>query len=171
MLVGHLAEYSEVAKRADAIIGMDLLKLRDFSVDYDSRRIIFHPNHREHTPAAGESLSECLILELLVQGHPVRLIVDTGFQGLLLYEERLLSRVSMLRTSGNPIAVSIGGRLQVQAKQVLIPDVVFGAKNGEVSVLLVKAPPADELPGIDGVVGLTPLKARRIQFDFVGNWE
>jgi predicted aspartyl protease len=62
MLVGRLAEYSEFAKRADAIIGMDLLKLRDISVDYDSRKIIFHPNHRKHTPATGESLSECLIL-------------------------------------------------------------------------------------------------------------
>jgi len=78
----------------------------------------------------------------------------------------------MLRTSGSLIVVSIGGRLQ--AKQVVIPDVVFGAKNGEASALLVKAPAPDRLPGIDGVVGLTPLKARRIHFDFVGkrlSWE
>ena len=78
----------------------------------------------------------------------------------------------MLRTSGSLSVVSIGGRLQ--AKQVVIPDVVFGAKNGEASALLVKAPHADRLPGIDGVVGLTRLKARRIHFDFVGkrlSWE
>jgi len=165
MLVGRLADYSEFAKKADAIIGMDLMKLCNFSIDYDSKKIVFQPNQREYTPATGEPLSECLILELQVQGHSVRLILDTGFQGLLLYEERLLNRVSMLRTSGSPVAVSVGGRLQ--AKQVVIPDVVFGARNREVSALLVKAPPSDRLPGIDGVVGLTLLKARRIHFDFV----
>jgi predicted aspartyl protease len=172
MLVGHLGEYSEFAKKADAIIGMDLLKLINFSIDYDSKKIIFHSHQREHTPASGQPLSECLILELQVQGHPVRLIVDTGFPGLLLYEERLLKRVPALRTTGSPTYVTIGGRLQ--AKQAVLPDVVFGARNGEVSVLLVKAPPPDTLPGIDGIVGLAPLKARRVHFDFVGkrlSWE
>jgi predicted aspartyl protease len=172
MLVGHLGKYSEFAKKADAIIGMDLLKLSNFSIDYDSKKIIFHSHQREYIPASGEPLSECLILELQVQGHPVRLIVDTGLPGLLLYEERLLKRVPTLRIAGSPTGVSIGGRLQ--AKQAVLPDVVFGARNGEVSVLLVKAPPPDTLPGIDGIVGLAPLKARRVYFDFVGkrlSWE
>jgi len=172
MLVGHLGEYSEFAKKADAIVGMDLLKLIKFSIDYDSKKIVFHSHQRERIPASGEPLSECLTLELQVQGHPVRLIVDTGFPGLLLYEERLLKRVPGLRMVGNPTGVSIGGRLQ--AKQAVLPDVVFGVRNREVSVLLMKAPPPDILPGIDGVVGLAPLKARRVHFDFVGkrlSWE
>jgi len=172
MFVGHLGEYSEFAKKADAIIGMDLLKLINFSIDYDSKKIIFDSHRREHIPASGEPLSECLILELQVQGHPVRLIVDTGFPGLLLYEERLLKHVPALRTAGRPTGVSIGGRLQ--AKQAVLPDVVLGTRNGEVSVLLVKAPPPDTLPGIDGLVGLAPLKARRVHFDFVEkrlSWE
>ena len=172
MLVGHLSEYSEFAKKADAIIGMELLKLINFSIDYGSKKIIFDSHQRTHIRTSGEPLSECLILEPQVQGHPVRLIVDTGFPGLLLYEERLLKRVPALRMVGSPTGVNIGGRLQ--AKQAVLPDVVFGARNGEVSVLLVKAPPPDTLPGIDGVVGLAPLKAHRINFDFVNKtltWE
>jgi len=172
MLVGHLIEYSDFAKKADAIIGMDLLKLRDFSIDYDAKKIIFHSRRREYSQASGGPLSQCVILEIQIQGHAVRLIVDTGFPGLLLYEPRLLKRVPELRTAGSPIAVSIGGRLK--AKQVLLPDVVFGARNGEVSVLLVKAPSPDILPGIDGIVGLAPLKAHRVNFDFVAkavSWE
>jgi predicted aspartyl protease len=127
---------------------------------------------REYAQPFGEPLSECAILELLVQGHPVRLIVDTGFPGLLLFQERLKKHIPTLRTEGRSTAVSIGGRLK--AKQVLLQDVVFGARNGEVSVLLVEASPPDTLPGIDGVVGLTPLKAHRVRFDFVGkrvSWE
>src|SRR5215469_3054829 len=171
MLVGRLAEYSEFAKKADAIIGMDLLKLSNFSIDYDTKKIIFHSAQRDYTPS-GEPLSECLIIEAKVQGHAVRLLVDTGFPDLLLYEERLLQRVPRLRTTGNPSGVIIGARLP--AKQAVLPDVVLGARNGEVSVLLVKAPPPDALPGIDGIVGLAPLKARRVHFDFGGkrlSWE
>jgi hypothetical protein len=64
------------------------------------------------------------------------------------------------------------GRLQ--AKQVLIPDVVLGVKNEAPSVFFVNSPPPDTLPGIDGVVGLTALRARRVYFDLVGktvSWE
>jgi predicted aspartyl protease len=172
MIVGRLAEYSEFAKKADAIIGMDLLNLSNFSIDYDAKKIIFHSRQREYTPASGEPLSECVILELRVQGHSVRLIVDTGFPGLLLYEERLLKRVPTLRTSGNSTRVIIGRWLQ--AKQVVLPDVVVGARNGEVSGFLVKAPPPDTIPEIDGILGLATLKARRVDFDFVAKrltWE
>jgi hypothetical protein len=85
MMVASLAEYSEFAKKADAIIGMDLLNLNNFSIDYGARKIIFHSRQREYTPPSGEPLSKVLTLELRVQGHPVRLIVDTGFPGLLLF--------------------------------------------------------------------------------------
>jgi len=172
MLVGRLAEYSEFATKADVIIGTDLLKLSDFSIDYDTKKIIFHSQQREYTQPSGEPLSECVILELLVQGHPVRLIVDTGLPGLLLYEEPLLRQVPALRTAGNPIGVSMGGRLR--AKQAVLPDVVIGARNGEVSVLLVDGPPPETLRGIDGIMGLAVLKARRVHFDFVEkrvSWE
>src|SRR5215470_5785053 len=77
-------------------------------IDYDSKKIIFHSHQREHMPASGEPLSECVTLELQVQGHSVRLIVDTGFPGLLLYEERLLKRVPTLRIAGKPTGVSLG---------------------------------------------------------------
>jgi predicted aspartyl protease len=149
-----------------------LLKLCNFSIDYDSKKITFYSCQQDYSQPSGEPLSECLMVEVQVQGHPVRLIVDTGFSGLLLYEERLLKRIPLLKTAGNSTGVSMGEWLQ--AKQMVLPDVVLGARKGEVSVLLVKAPPPDRLPGIDGVVGLTPLKAHRVQFDFVGkrlSWE
>jgi predicted aspartyl protease len=41
VLVGDLARYSEFAKKADAIIGMDLLKLSDVTIDFDARNLIF----------------------------------------------------------------------------------------------------------------------------------
>ena len=165
MLVGNLPEFSAYAEGVDAVIGMDLLKLTDFSIDYDAKKIVFHSSQCEYSGRAGEPLVDCVILELLVQGHPVRLIVDSGFPGLLLYEERVRRRVPGLRTLGSPTEASLGGTLQ--GKQAVLPDVVFGRRNDNISVLLMQAPPPNTLPGIDGIVGLTLLKAHKVRFDFV----
>ncbi len=69
-------------------------------------------------------MTKCLIVELQVQDRPVHLIVDTGLQGILLYEERLRRSVPGLRTSGSIKNATMGGRVQV--KQATLPDVVFG---------------------------------------------
>lgn len=173
VFVGRLGEYSEFTKKVDAIIGLDLLKQSNFSIDYDVKKVIFHPRSQyEDTHTSSEPASECVVLESQVQGQVVRLIVDTGFSGLLLYRERILKRIPKLRLAGNSKLVLVGDRLK--ATRVLIPDVVLGSKNEELSVLLVDAPPEYTLPGIDGIVGLTALRARRIHFNFVErtlSWE
>jgi predicted aspartyl protease len=165
VFIGRLAEYSEFAKNADAVIGMDLLRSSNFSIDFDAHKITFHPT-MEKVSLAGDPLLQCPILEVQVQGHPVRLIVDTGLAGIVFYEERLRTRVPGLRIAGHLADAAMGGR--VRAKQATIPDVVFGKTNRDVSVLLVSSPARDILPGIDGIIGIAALKAHRITFDFSG---
>lgn len=166
VFVGHLAKYSEFAKNADAVIGMDLLKFRNFSIDFDTHKITFRPSMQKALVVAGDPRLQCPILEVQVQGHPVRLIVDTGLAGIIFYEERLRTRVPGLRIAGHLADATMGGR--VQAKQGTIPDVLFGKTNRDVSVLLVSSPSPEILPGIDGIIGITALKAHRINFDFAG---
>jgi predicted aspartyl protease len=164
VLVGDLARYSEFAGKADAIIGMDLLRLSNFTIDYGARHLIFDPLPRKTYSAGGDPMTRCLTIEVQVQHQPVRLIVDTGLQGILLYEERLRRSVPGLRTSGSIKTASMGGR--VPAKQATLPDVVLGNRNRELPVVLLPAPPEDMLPGIDGIVGVAALQARRLHFDF-----
>jgi predicted aspartyl protease len=164
VLVGDLAHYSEFARKADAIIGMDLLRLSNVTIDFGARNLIFDPSATETYLAGGDPTTKCLILELQVQGRPVHLIVDTGSPGILLYEERLRTTVPGLRTAGSIKNATMGGRVQV--KQATLPDVVFGNRNREVPVLLLPSPGADMLPGIDGIVGTAALQARRVHFDF-----
>lgn len=164
VLVGDLARYSEFASKADAIIGMDLLRLNDFTIDYGSGHLIFDPMAPRTYLAGGDPMTKCPIIELRVQDRPVRLIVDTGLQGVLLYEERLRRSVPGLRTSGSIKTARMGGR--VAAKQATLPDVVFGNRNRELKVVLLPAPPEDMLPGIAGFVGVAALQARRVHFDF-----
>jgi predicted aspartyl protease len=163
MLVGHLAKYSEFARNADAIIGLDLLRLSNFTVDYEARKIIFHSLAQATAAPPNNPLSKFLFLEILVQGHPVRLVVDTGFAGILVFEERLRMSVPELAVD-TALNVTMGGRLH--AKQTTLHGVVIGPTRGDVSVLLTKAPSTNMLPGIVGVVGITALNARRVHFDF-----
>ena len=117
-------------------------------------------------------MTKCLIVELQVQDRPVHLIVDTGFKAILLYEERLRQSVPGLRTAGSIKNATMGGRAPV--KQATLPDVVFGNRNRAVPVVLMPSPGADMLPGIDGIVGVAALQARRVHFNFSGktlSWE
>lgn len=164
VFIGRLADYSEFAKNADAVVGMDLLKFSNLSIDFDARKITFHPSMRKVSVVPSDPLLRCPILEVQVQGHPLRLIVDTGLAGVVLYQERLRMRVPGLRTVGHTADAAIGGR--VQAKQVTIPDVLIGKTNRDVSVLLVASPAHKMLPGIEGIIGIAALQAHHISFDF-----
>jgi hypothetical protein len=105
-----------------------------------------------------------LIVELQVQDRPVHLLVDTGLQGMVLYEERLRKSVPELRTAGSIKNATMGGRLPV--KQATLPDVIFGNRNREIHVVFLPSPAAGTLPGIDGIVGIAALQAHRVHFDF-----
>ena len=172
VLVGDLARYSEFARKADAIIGMDLLNLSNLTVDFGAGNLIFDLVAPQTYLAGGDPMTKCLVVELQVQDRPVHLLVDTGLQGILLYEGRLRNTVPGLRTAGSIKIATRGGRMQV--KQATLPDVVFGKRNREVPVLFLPSPAADTLPGIDGIVGIAALQARRVHFDFYGktlSWE
>jgi predicted aspartyl protease len=172
VLVGDLSRYSQFAGNADAIIGMDLLRLSNFTIDYGAGRLIFDSGPLTAYSAGGDPMAKCLTVQLQVQGHPVHLLVDTGFQSILLYEERLRKSVPGLRTAGSIRNATMGG--QVQVKQATLPDVTLGNRNREVAVAFVPAPAEDTLPGIDGIVGIAALQARRVHFDFSAktvSWE
>lgn len=164
VLVGDLARYSAFARKADAIIGMDLLNLSNITIDFGAGSLIFDAAAPQAYWPGGDPMTKCLVIALQIQNRPVHLIVDTGLQGILLYEERTRKSVPGLRTAGSIKNAAMGGRMQV--KQATLPDVVFGTRNREVRVLFLPSPAADTLPGIDGIVGISALQARRVHFDF-----
>jgi predicted aspartyl protease len=164
VLVGDLARYSEFASEADAIIGMDLLKLSNLTIDFAARSLFFDPTAPGIYLAGGDPVTQCLILELQVQDHPVRLVVDTGLQGILLYEERLRKSVPELRTAAGVKNATMGGRVRV--KQATLPNVRFGNRNREVQVAFLPSPASETLPGIDGIIGIDALQAHRVHLDF-----
>jgi len=164
MLVADLPRFSDFGRDVDALIGMDLLRARNFAIDYDSRKVSFSPPDRAGSAAVPESDPLFFTLRILIQEHPVHLVVDTGVDGVLLFEHTLLESVPNLRIEGRTKATSLGRRLR--AKWATLPNVSIGAMNGDIRVLLMKAYPGQILRGVDGYIGPASLKARRIEFNF-----
>jgi predicted aspartyl protease len=161
IMVVKLAEYSEFAEHADGIVGLDLLsKSKKFSIDYDRRTVSFQlaeDGTPEHSPSA------CFVVPLVVQGVPVHLAVDTGLQGILLYENRLRKRLPKMRIEGESTNAAMG---RLRATQVRLPGVQIGGAQVATTVFLIEGPDENSLPGVDGYLGPAALQAKRIEFDF-----
>src|SRR5262249_66668 len=79
--------------------------------------------------------------------------------GILLFEERVFAKVPELKTTRNVSRVTLGERLH--AKATTLRDVAIGPTSRDTSVLLAQAPPAEMLPGVEGVAAIAVLKWRR----------
>lgn len=167
LLVADLAKTSEFAAHADAVIGLDLLCLsKTLRVDYNTATVSFIGSKTAPSTVDLRQHPKCLIAELIVQGHPVRLIVDTGMEGVLFYENRLRKRVPDLRLQGKPQNGHLGW---MRAKSTILPGLQLNNTVSETPVWLADEPKENVLPGIDGVIGTASLKARQIEFDFEKN--
>jgi predicted aspartyl protease len=172
MSVGNLVDLSTLAAHADAAIGTDLLGLNDITIDYGAKRVLFRPPERLVPDALVNAAPEGLTVEVEVQDHPIRLLVDTGFPDILLFEDRLRRDIPELRTEDMSDPFSIAGRLL--AKRATLPKVQLGTRAASCRLLLADGPPSSVMPGVDGLLGTAALKARRVDINFVTktfDWE
>jgi len=170
-VVADLRSFSRLANNADAVIGSDLLGLAPFWIDYQQRRVHFRTVQpsESYSPDHGLAL---LTVDLAVQGQQLRLLVDSGFPDMVLFEGRVRRRLPELKIAHVVDRFHIGGR--VHAKKAVLPRTKLGGKDENVKVVLVDDPPEGVWPGVDGLLGIAFLKARRIDFDYATNhvsWE
>ena len=169
VMIAKLGEYSEFAENVDGIIGLDVLSRSEkFIIDYEKHTISWElagePDSRRPSPAY-------FVIPFVVQGFPMHLILDTGFQGILLYKDRLRKGLPDLRTQGKPIEVDFG---RLQTTQVKLPGVRLVGQETVATVFLTDGPEPGGLPGVDGYLGIASLKAKRVEFDFAARllrWE
>jgi len=93
----------------------------------------------------------------------VHVVVDTGLQGILLYENRLRKRLPKMRIEGESTNAAMG---RLRATQVRLPGVQIVGAQVATTVFLIDGPDEDALPGVDGYLGPAALQAKRIEFDF-----
>lgn len=160
MMVTKLADISAFAENADGIIGMDVLsRARKICIDYQRRRVSFKLDEER----AREPSSRAFVISVPVQGISLRLVVDTGFEYVLLYNDRLRHALPNLHTEGQPREAVLG---HLRAVQVNLPGVQISGRKAATPVLLIEGPGRADLHGIDGYLGPAALHARRLELDF-----
>ena len=161
VIVIDLARYSPYGKDVDGVVGLDLLaRSEHLSIDYDRRILSFQfANGRPDESALVRGFK----IPMVIQGAAVQLLVDTGFQGILLYTDRVRKQLPKLRTEGEPREVVESG---VRATEIRLPGIRIGASDQERIVFLTDGPARGDLPRVDGILGAASLHAKRIDFDF-----
>jgi len=146
---------SDIPADIDAIIGLDLLaRTSGFLIDYSASVISFRK-------ASQSTALTCLTAQVMVQGHLVNLVADTGMHGFLLYDS-VRQRFPHLKLKIEK-TVRIG---QLQAKQVKVSGVRLGSRESEALFFLIAQPSQAILADVDGYFGMDTLNARMIEFDF-----
>src|SRR6202047_4233742 len=146
---------------ADAIVGMDILRLGNFGIDYDSRQIWFGDGEPMPTALPLEQNQPYLIVKAKLDDLPVTLMIDTGCEDVVLFANRFpmelkkgyLQISQALTVAGEaPITQIRSGKLGVgtfPAHKVRFQVIATGGND----------------MGYDGIVGVRALQASRIQVD------
>jgi len=154
--------------RIDGILGMDLLGLSGFSIDYRSKKLQIGavPMLRWVVPLEGDMLNPAVQVE--VGRHSLRLIADTGCPTLLLFRNSLPEH---FLHRGAAVSVWWSSSSRLQTEQVLFPRSRVGTKdlNQQVAYTLDSA-----IDSAQGFLGLAVLHPKRVAFNFQArllSWE
>ena len=159
-------DLSGVAQRfglhPDAIVGMDILRLSSFAIDYDSRQIWFGDGGPMPSALPLEQNQPYLIVKAKLDDLPLTLMIDTGCENVVLFANRFPMKLKKgylhisqaLTVAGEaPITQISSGKLGVgtlPAHKVRFQIITTGSND----------------MGYDGIVGVSALPASRIQFNF-----
>lgn len=149
----------------DGIIGLDLLRRRNFLVDYAEARLVFDASETAGMQAVPMHVSSTtLSVEAQLDGRPVWMIADTGLLRTMIYERGLEAVLENNRVQGHVLSQSTSGWVQNRVSMVL--QFRLGPRDLDREVLFVSAPPANRLHDVAGYLGPASLKAKQVMFDF-----
>ena len=149
----------------DAIIGVDVLTRRSFSIDYGQRLLTFGPLVASGRSVPLEVIPPFLIVRLTLGGQPIHLVVDSGSRDLVLFAKRVRDRLPNLMVRDEKLLFHISGMSRLQ--RVLLPPIDAGGSTIDHSHGFLSDAAVDGYPaGIDGVLGVRAIATRRVDFDF-----
>ncbi len=154
----------------DAIIGLDLLRRRSLSIDFESRVMSFGNPRNLGSLIPLEVHSSLVVVPVQVSGHELSLAVDTGALRITLFEDRVRHLKERFRVVGRPSIIALGSKLRVT--EVALTEVRMGQTGWQSHNAFLLESTSDN--GVDGVLGLASLNLKRVHFDFVNrllSWE
>jgi predicted aspartyl protease len=147
---------------ADAVLGMDILHLGTFSIDYKSGRIWFGDSEPMASVVPLEDGQPYMILKARIDDFSVSLMIDTGCDDVVLFANRV--------PKGLKRGYFTESRALTFTEKAAPTQIGFG-------YLAVATSPAHKVKlkiistggndmGYDGIVGVRALRASRIRFNF-----
>lgn len=152
----------ELGVRPDVVVGMDVLRRAIFTIDYDRHTIEFGSAFAmKHGAALVPGLRFALV-DSDVLARRMRLQVDTGFNGMLVYENRLHGLTVPVDTRARVAGVAqASGVHSVDSRKVRLGN----WEAAHIPIAVMEGAPRD-FDEFDGLVGPRFLGARRVAFDF-----
>jgi predicted aspartyl protease len=145
----------------DAIIGLDVLRRQNLTIDYEGRTLAFGHKTQLRDSVTFENDGALVMIRANVHGHPVRLAIDTGSKTLCLYHGRRAGWTNKFRVRQQMGGHFLGGNRRL--REVVIPSVELGSCRWNGLGGLIEDVPNQPM---DGVLGLVSLKLKQVHFDF-----
>ena len=150
--------------RIDAVIGLDVLSLSNFSIDYTTKRIVFGAAPVSGSLVPFQSAPPWLTVRMEVDGVSIHLLLDTAASGIILFQSRIRNRLPQLISLGERRSSNMGGDFRLQ--RVIVARTKFGETDfGQQNVFVVEDQ-EDESREFDGLLGPSALGLKQIAFDF-----
>jgi predicted aspartyl protease len=146
--------------QVDAIVGLDVLAELDFQIDYASKKIRFGEIQVPRTAVPLTEEDRLLTVQAQLNGKTVKLMVDTGGTGLVLFPGETPQSADSPASASKFSNLAGHSVLQkIQVKELHIGDTNL---NGSVA-LLASAPTRS---GYQGILGISEVRFKRVVFDF-----
>ena len=151
--------------RVDALIGLDLLKKTNFTIDFTSKQITFGPTEDLKDSITFYPNFPFLAVKIFVEGRPVWLQLDTGASGVVLFRDKVKDKLPLRRSqevNKRRLVSGLGRRQKVYLRSVLMGQ----TRWEEFPAYLLDQQGSTFNEGIVGNLGIATLDLKRIQFDF-----
>jgi hypothetical protein len=153
------------------IAGLDVLSSGGFTIDYRRKKIVFGPIAASEKTVRFETQEPFLTIKAMIEGQAVRLLVDSGTWGLLVYRNRLQTAQQQVHFDTNVSISSPGGMTHLRWLHagVLLGKDNLGARN--IAIADIDSDPQNDF---DGLLGFAKMGFRKVSFDFVNGlfgWE
>jgi aspartyl protease len=150
--------------RVDAMIGFDFLGKGAFTIDYQSKKIVFGPIDPSLIAIPYQARPGFALVEMQVQHQKLLLLVDTGTSDLVFFEGTMRDCPEAVKKVGSRTWSNMGGEIrlqQVQIREAYLGSTPWGSQDVFILPDTGGSPPA----GLRGLLGVASLKARRVGFD------
>jgi predicted aspartyl protease len=145
------------------IVGLDILGTANFSIDYQRKKIVFGGEASMERAVPLATSSPYLLVKAEVEGQQLRLLLDSGTPGLLVYRNRIDAKNDKLQMDPNRSLFTAGGMNQVRW---LHAEVKLGEHH--LNAVDVAIADVDSEPGndFDGLLGFVKMGFHKVTFDF-----